>query len=100
MPTRFGMRGQAANCVIADGCHINGYAEHSVLFREVVIEKEAQVRDCIVMQGCRIGKGAKLRYVILDKNVVIEPGVELLGSPGHPEVIGKNARISKGANNR
>ena len=35
-----------------------------------------------------------------DKNVVIEPGVELLGSPGHPEVIGKNARISKGANNR
>lgn len=100
VPTRFGMRGQAADCVIADGCHINGYAEHSVLFREVVIEKEAQVRDCIVMQGCRIGKGAKLRYVILDKNVVIEPGVELLGSPGHPEVIGKNARISKGANNR
>ncbi len=97
VPTRFGSRGQAANCVIADGCHINGYAEHSVLFREVLIEKEAQVRDCIVMQGCRIGKGAKLRYVILDKNVVIAPGAELLGSPGHPLVIGKGTQISKGA---
>lgn len=97
VPTRFGKNGKAPNCLIADGCKIDGYAERSVIFREVTIDEGAQVRDCIIMQGARIGSGAKLQYVILDKNVTIEPGVRLLGSPDHPQVISKNAHISKGA---
>ncbi len=96
VPTLFGPNGQAANCVLADGCHVYGNAENSIIFREVDIEEGAAVQDCIIMQGSRIGKGAKLRYVILDKNVVIEPGVCLLGSPDNPQVITKNVTISEG----
>lgn len=96
VPTWFGPNGQAANCVLADGCHVYGNAENSIIFREVDIEEGASVQDCIVMQGSRIGKGAKLRHVILDKNVVIEPGVCLLGSPDNPQVITKNVTISGG----
>ena len=48
------------------------------------------------MQGCKIGKGAKLQYVILDKNVVIGDGVTLLGSADHPQVISKFTKIERG----
>ena len=70
-----------------------GYADGCVLFREVEIDEDADVRDSIIMQGCKIGAHAKLRYVILDKNVTIKPGTQLLGSPDHPLVINKGAVI-------
>ena len=93
VPTLFGEEGQAPNCVIADGCRLFGYADGCVLFREVEIDEDADVRDSIIMQGCKIGAHAKLRYVILDKNVTIKPGTQLLGSPDHPLVINKGAVI-------
>ena len=93
IPTLFGQNGQAPNCLLADGSHIFGFAENSVIFREVDIDDGAEVRDSIVMQGSRIGAGAKIRYAILDKNVIIKPGTNLLGSPNHPLVISKGAVI-------
>lgn len=93
VPTLFGQNGQAPNCLIADGCHIFGFAENSVIFREVDIDESAEVRDSIVMQGSKVGAGAKIRYAILDKNVIIKPGTSLLGSPDHPLVISKGAVI-------
>lgn len=93
VPTLFGQTGQAPNCVLADGCHLFGYAENCVIFREVEIDEGADVRDSVIMQGSRIGVGAKLRYVILDKNVEVKPGTCLLGSPDHPLVIGKGAVV-------
>lgn len=93
VPTLFGEHGAAPNCVIADGCHIYGTADSCVIFREVDIEESAEVRDSIIMQGVRIGAHSKLRYVILDKNITIKPGTQLLGSPDHPLVINKGAVI-------
>ena len=79
--------------MLADGCHLYGCADSCVIFREVDIEEGADVRDSIIMQGSHIGAHAKLRYVILDKNVTIKPGTQLLGSPDHPLVINKGAVI-------
>ena len=93
VPTLFGYHGQAANCLIADGCHLFGKAENSVIFREVDIEEGAEVRDSIVMQGSRIGAGAAIRYCILDKNVTIRPGTKLLGSKDHPLVVDKGDTV-------
>lgn len=93
VPSLFGQHSHAPNCLIADGCHIFGDAENSIIFREVDIDEHADVKDCVVMQGCTIGAGAKIRYAILDKNVTIKPGTSLLGSPHHPIVISKGAEI-------
>ena len=93
VPTLFGYHGQAANCLIADGCHLFGKAENSVIFREVDIEDGAEVRDSIVMQGSKIGAGASIRYCILDKNVTIRPGTKLLGSIDHPLVVDKGDTV-------
>ena len=93
VPTLFGYHGQAANCLIADGCHLFGCAENSIIFREVEIEEGAEVRDCVVMQGAKIGAGANIQYAILDKNVAVRPGTRLLGTPEHPLIINKGAIV-------
>ena len=93
VPTLFGYHGQAANCLIADGCLLFGKAENSVIFREVDIEDGAEVRDSIIMQGSKIGAGASIRYCILDKNVTIRPGTKLLGSIDHPLVVDKGDTV-------
>jgi len=80
-------------CLIADGCHLFGKAENSVIFREVDIEDGAEVRDSIIMQGSKIGAGASIRYCILDKNVTIRPGTKLLGSIDHPLVVDKGDTV-------
>lgn len=47
---------------------------NSILRRETVVETGAELEDCIVMDYARIGAGAKLRRVIVDRHNHIEPG--------------------------
>ena len=93
VPTLYGMNCEIANCVVADGCRLNGNAENSVIFREVKLEEGAEVKDSIVMQGCTIEKGASIQYTILDKDVTIKSGTKLLGSPEHPLIIRKGVTV-------
>ena len=50
---------------------------NSVLSPEVRINSYSQVDDCILMNGVDIGRYAKLRRVIIDKNVHIPQGMEI-----------------------
>ena len=93
VPTLYGKHAAVANCVVADGCRLNGVVENSVVFREVKVEDGAEVRDAIVMQGCTVEKGASIRYTILDKNVTVKSGTKLLGSPEHPLIIRKGVTV-------
>lgn len=81
-------------CIIADGCTLIGKAENSIFFRDVHLKKDATVKNSIVMQGSKIGKGASLEYVIVDKNVKIEDNVSLKGSPEIPLIIPKGTIVS------
>lgn len=90
-PTRYINGSQVNNCLVADGCVIEGTVTNSVLSRYVKIEKGAQVDNCIILQNCRIGAGAKISNVILDKNGIIDKNMELKGSPEFPLVIEKRA---------
>lgn len=87
VPSYYGADSQIDNCIVADGCVLQGKAEHSVLFRGVRLGKGASVKDCVVMANTVIGDGAELAYCILDKDVVIGPGVHLSGTPEHPMIL-------------
>jgi len=45
---------------------------NSIIRREAVIEEGAELEDCIIMDYVRIGKGAKLKRVIVERHNVIE----------------------------
>ena len=93
VPTLFGEHGQASACLVADGCHIFGNANHSVIFREVDLDEDTQVESSVLMQGSKVGARSQLRYVILDKNVTVKPDTRLQGTPEHPLYISKGVTV-------
>lgn len=93
IPSYYGEDSSVDNCIVADGCHLEGKASDSVLFRGARLEKGAQVRSCVIMQDCVIGEGAELECVILDKNVVISPGKKLFGTMEHPLILKRGESV-------
>jgi glucose-1-phosphate adenylyltransferase len=93
VPCYYGEDSEIENCLIADGCMLEGEVEDSVLFRQVTIAPGAKVENCIVMNDCVIGEGAKLKYVILDKDVTVTPGANVCGTKEHPVVIKKGQTV-------
>ena len=87
VPSYYGEGCEIENCLVADGCMLEGEAEHSVLFRQVTICKDAEVEDCVIMNDSVVGEGAELKYVILDKEVTVRPGAKLIGTPNAPIII-------------
>ena len=87
VPTYYGENCEIENCVIADGCMLEGEVEDSVLFRNVTICEGAEVENCVIMNDTVIGEGADLKYVILDKDVTVRPGAKLYGTPNNPIIV-------------
>ena len=93
VPTYYGEDCEVEDCLIADGCIIEGEAEESVLFRQVTICEGAEVENCVIMNDSVVGKGAELKYVILDKNVTVTPGAKLIGTKRNPIIIKRGETV-------
>ena len=93
VPTYYGEDCEVEDCLVADGCILEGEAENSILFRNVTIAEDAEVEDCVIMNDTVIGEGAELKYVILDKDVTIRPGAKLFGTPKNPIIIKRGETV-------
>jgi ADP-glucose pyrophosphorylase len=61
-----GRPGQALNTLMADGALIRGgVAINTILGQGVVIESGAEVEDSVLLEGCRIGRGAHVRRALV-----------------------------------
>jgi len=87
VPSYYGEDCDIENCIVADGCMLDGEAKDSVLFRQVTICKDAEVEKCVIMNDTVVGEGAELKYVILDKDVTVRPGAKLIGTAKNPIII-------------
>ena len=87
VPAYYGEESSIDNCMVADGCMLEGSAKDSILFRQVTLAPGAHVEDCVIMNDTTIGEGAELKNVILDKNVTVRPGAKLIGTRNNPIVI-------------
>jgi glucose-1-phosphate adenylyltransferase len=73
-----GRRGMAIDSIIAGSSIISGGSvRSSVLGRGVRIHTGAEVEDSVIFDNCDIGRHAKVRRAILDKNVKIPEGAEI-----------------------
>ena len=93
VPTYYGEDCEIENCLIADGCMLEGEVEDSVLFRQVSVAKGAEVENSIIMNDAVIGEGAELKYVILDKNVTVTPGAKLIGTKKNPIIVKRGETV-------
>lgn len=70
-----GRRGQAINSVVSGSSILSGgIVRNSVIARGCRIHTGAIVDDSVLFDNCDIGRYAKVRRAILDKNVRIAPG--------------------------
>lgn len=65
--TRYLGRAKVRNSFISAGCIINGTVLNSVLSPGVIVEEGAEVRDSILFRDCVVEKNAQLDLVISDK---------------------------------
>jgi glucose-1-phosphate adenylyltransferase len=73
-----GRRGSAVDSIIAGSTIVSGGAVRgSVLGRGVRIHTGSLVEDSVIFDNCDIGRHAKVRKAILDKNVKIPEGAEI-----------------------
>jgi glucose-1-phosphate adenylyltransferase len=93
VPAIYGEAANCRNCLVADGCIVEGQVENSVLFRGVHVAPGAVVKNSVIMQSSRIMEGAKVEQVILDKSVTIRSHRHLVGQSEFPVVVGKGAMV-------
>ena len=73
-----GRRGMAVDSIIAGSSIVSGgFVKGSILGRGVRVHTGAYVEDSVIFDNCDIGRHAKVRRAILDKNVKIPPGAEI-----------------------
>lgn len=70
--------GRAINSLITDGTIISGgLVERSILGYNVRVNSYSYITDSIIFDNCNIGRHARIRRTIIDKNVVIPEGMEI-----------------------
>lgn len=73
-----GRFGQAIDSIIASGSIISGSTVlNSVLSHNVFVHSFAQVEDSIIFSDTEVGRHARIRNAIIDKNCIIDDGVEI-----------------------
>lgn len=71
-------RGEAIDSIVSGGCILSGGAvRNSVLFRGVKVHAGAFVEDCLILDKCDIGRRARVRRAILDKNVRVPADAQI-----------------------
>jgi glucose-1-phosphate adenylyltransferase len=73
-----GRRGQALHSVVSEGSIVSGgTVRNSILGRSVFVHSWATVEDSVLMDYVEIGRHARVRRAILDKNVFVPEGDEI-----------------------
>ena len=73
-----GRVGMATESLVSEGCIISGgRIQGSVLSPRVRINSYADVAEAILFENVTVGRGVRLKRVIVDKNIDIPPGVEI-----------------------
>lgn len=86
-PTHYYDSAKVHNCVISNGCTIEGTVEHSILGRGVTIKEGAVVKNCVVLSGSVIGKDIHVENMVVDRNAKLIHVSEICAEERDPKYI-------------
>ena len=70
--------GRTLNSLICDGTIVSGgLVERSLIGPNVKVNSFSYITDSIIMNSCNIGRHARIRRAIIDKNVTVPEGYEI-----------------------
>lgn len=93
IPTFFSKASEVKGSLLGTGGRIEGRVKNSIVFRRSVVNRYATVDHSILMQESKVGRGTTLKYVILDKNVVIGANLKIEGTPEKPIIFPKGTSV-------
>ena len=103
LPPHFVAEGATVkNCVLADGCYIEGDVENCVIHSGVKVGKGSVVKNSVIMKDSIIRSNCTIDKALIDEEVVIEQGCTV-GEGNSVTVIGchsvalENAVVEDGA---
>ncbi|HWU55443.1 MAG TPA: glucose-1-phosphate adenylyltransferase [Rhizomicrobium sp.] len=71
-----GRRGMAISSLVSGDCIVSGSSIHrSLLFTGVRTHSWSELNEVVALPRCQIGRGARLTRAVLDRGVVIPPGM-------------------------
>ena len=71
-------KGTALESIISGGCIISGgEVKRSLVSPDVRVDSFATVEESILLEGVRVGEGARVKKTIIDKHSEIPPGMEI-----------------------
>jgi glucose-1-phosphate adenylyltransferase len=77
-----GRRGNAVTSLVSGGCIISGAAlRRSLLFTRVHVHSYAELEEAVVLPEVEVGRGAKLKRVVVDSRVRIPDGLVIGEDP-------------------
>jgi len=105
-PVHLATDARVTSSLLCDGARVEGCVLRSVIGPGVVVAKDAEVRDSIIMNDAQIGRGGQVDRAIVDEEVVIGEdarvgfGEDNTANASSPEVlntgislVGKRAQI-------
>jgi len=64
--------------MVSGGCIISGATvRRSLLFSNVQVRSYSSLEDSVILPNVDVGRNARLRRVVVDKNCIIPPGLEV-----------------------
>lgn len=95
VPTFFSKDSEVVNCQLGSGCIIEGKVTHSLISRGSKIGKNSITEHSLIFSGSKVKEGATVKYAIIDKSVVIENGINVIGTAEKPVVIPKGSVVTE-----
>ena len=92
-PALYGKDADVQNSFIANGAVIKGKVTNSIISREVLVEKGAEVNNCIIFTKTVVGRDVKINRVVSDKRVVIVNTKKLSGTEDEFIVLSQGAKL-------
>ncbi len=97
-PHFIGPDGRLDDCLVSNGCRINGTVRHSILSTDCIVGDRAIVEDSVLLPGAVVKDGAHVVRAILGENAVVEESVKLgsVDVTKDTAVVGNDVVIGKG----
>jgi len=94
-PAKYNAAAIVTNCLVGSGAILNGHAHRSIIFRKVYTGENSRVHNAIVMEGTRIGDDCLVEHAIVDKEVVIPNGAQVVGTLESPVIVAKGSVVGR-----
>ena len=91
---RIGAGASLDECMVAEGCEVEGDVRRSLLFQGVRIGAGASIVDSVIMRGATIGAGAVVERAVIAENAQVGEGAHIGAPNGDLCVLGPGSWIA------